>query len=146
MCKACMLVAALHAIHMHADDDPLALTKLELDKKKTAPADKRTSASAGCDQCHSTAAMLYAVLVCCHCGAVYTLTATDGVSLSMCSLGLGRKNKLSVTAGKAKRDLTTLCMNERRFGTACEHTGVHQISSAVLSSPQACHLMLCRRQ
>jgi len=50
-------------MHMRADDDLLALTKLEIDKKKAAPADKGPSASAGCGQCHSFVAVLYAVLL-----------------------------------------------------------------------------------
>jgi len=50
-------------MHMRADEDPIALTKHELDKKKAAPADKGNSASAGCDQCHRIVAVLYAVFV-----------------------------------------------------------------------------------
>ena len=54
------------SIRLRTEDDPLTLTKLEIAKKKAAPADKGHSASAGCDQCHSTAGWLRAVFQCCY--------------------------------------------------------------------------------
>ena len=66
----------LQPMHMRADDDLLALTKLEMDKKKAAPADKENSAPAGCGHCHTTAAVAYAGFV--HldcCASPHRLTA-----------------------------------------------------------------------